>query len=408
MIIRHNSTSAKINNTLQKKNASLTKNIEKLSSGLRINGASDDAAGLAISEKMRAQIRGLNQASRNIQDGISFIQTAEGGMHEIHSMLQRMNELAVQAANGTNNQNDRSAIQQEVAQLKNEINRIARNTKFNGIKLLSKPLPEDKVYSGNYVATWVFSALPNELDRIGISDTTLMVHAMFEFAYPGNMTDTWVDTPIMSDIHSTLTALKSTFDALQAESIGHPSEQQAVKNTRMFIEGNMVIVVADKPIHASTSSGIAGELLTGSPAVLTIPGEDKSIENTIFLQIGSNTGNTLGLELSNVTTAAMGIADLDVTTAANATSAIGLLQNATSMISSERSRFGAYQNRLEHAMNHIGNYAENLSASESRIRDVDMAKEMMALTVNKILTQAGQSMLMQSKAMPEAILQLLN
>jgi flagellin len=250
--------------------------MEKLSSGLRINRAGDDAAGLAISEKMRGQIRGLDQASRNAQDGISLIQTAEGALNETHSILQRMRELAVQAANDTNVGEDRDQIGKEIAQLQAEIDRIADQTEFNTKKLLN----------------------------------------------------------------------------------------------------------------------------TNTEAA------------TIVFQVGANKDQIIQLDIGNMTAASLGVATgsviIDNTTSATAISkAITIINAAINKVSTERAKLGAYQNRLEHTINNLNTSSENLQAAESRIRDVDMAKEMMNYSKNNILQQAAQAMLAQANQQPQGVLQLL-
>jgi flagellin len=269
MRINHNIAALNTYRQLTMGTNAAAKSMEKLSSGLRINRAGDDAAGLAISEKMRGQIRGLEMAAKNAQDGISMIQTAEGALNETHAILQRMRELAVQAANDTNTTADRDEIQKEIDQLVNEIDRIGNTTEFNTQKLLS--------------------------------------------------------------------------------------------------------------------GGINGT----------------------YFQIGANNGQTITLSINDMRAAALGVDTLMVDTNANANSAITKIDAAISRVSSERSKLGAIQNRLEHTINNLGTAAENLTAAESRIRDVDMAREMMEFTKNNILTQAAQAMLAQANQLPQGVLQLL-
>ena len=259
-----------------------SKSLEKLSSGYRINRAGDDAAGLAISEKMRGQIRGLEMASKNAQDGISLIQTAEGALNETHAILQRMRELAVQSATDTNTDDDRAELQKEVEQLLEEIDRIANNTEFNTKKLLDGSFKD----------------------------------AVFQIGANAGQT---VELSI----------------------------------------GKM-----------DTAVGVSG---SGSGAV------------------------EAGLEISGI----------DISTQSGASAAITTIQTAINTVSSERAKLGALQNRLEHTINNLGTAAENLTASESRIRDVDMAKEIMEFTKNSILQQAAQAMLAQANMQPQGVLQLL-
>lgn len=283
MRIQHNISALNTHRNLTANNAQASKNLEKLSSGYKINRAGDDAAGLAISEKMRGQIRGLDMASKNAQDGISLIQTAEGALNETHAILQRMRELAVQSANDTNTTDDRSKLQDEVNQLAKEINRIANTTEFN---------------------------------------------------------------------------------------------------TKKLINGNL---------------------------------NDGGTDGKLVFHIGANKDQTMELKISALDAKTLQIADENDETAesisienqTDAENAITLFDNAIKTVSSERSKLGAVQNRLEHTINNLGTSSENLTAAESRIRDTDMAKEMMEFTKNNILMQAAQSMLAQANQQPQGVLQLL-
>ena len=292
MIINHNIPALNTYNRLVGNNTAVQKNMEKLASGLRINRAGDDAAGLAISEKMRAQIRGLEMATKNAQDGISLIQTAEGALQETHAILQRMRELAVQAANDTNNDVDRTEIQKEINQLIDEIDRIANQTEFNTKKLLN-----------------------------------------------GDLADTGVRFHIGAN------------------------------------EGQSI----ELKINSMTSDALGTGWNDGSvtDALSTLKVEDFS----------AGTGGVL--------------------TQADADAAITIINDAIEQVSAERSKLGAYQNRLEHTINNLSTSAENLTAAESRIRDADMAKEMMEFTKNNILAQAAQAMLAQANQLPQGVLQLL-
>ncbi len=269
MIINHNMNALNAHRNMAFNTGNAGKSMEKLSSGLRINRAGDDAAGLAISEKMRAQIRGLDQAARNSQDGISLIQTAEGALNETHSILQRMRELAVQASNDTNVTADRSAIQTEINQLASEVTRIAEKTTFNNQVLLSG----------------------------GLGD--------------------------------------------------------------------------------------------------------------LNIQTGANSGDITKITLSDMDAGSLTIDALDVSDNAKANAAITSVSAAISVVSTFRANLGAYQNRLEHTINNLNVNSENLTAAESRIRDVDMAKEMMIFSKNNILQQAAQAMLAQANQQPQGVLQLL-
>ncbi|BBN98238.1 flagellin [Sporolactobacillus terrae] len=269
MIINHNIASLNTLNALSKNENATQKSLAKLSSGFRINGAADDAAGLAISEKMRGQIRGLDMATKNSQDGISMLQTAEGALNETHAILQRMRELAVQSSSDTNVEDDRSALNDEFTALKSEIDRISTDTEFN----------TQKLFDG---------------------------------------TTTAVD-----------------------------------------------------------------------------------------FQVGANSGQTISYTFGTVDATSLTLDSSTVTDKASATSAIDALDDAIKSVSSTRSGLGATQNRLEHTINNLSTASENLTAAESRIRDVDMAKEMSSFTKNNILNQAAQAMLAQANQLPQGVLQLL-
>ncbi|MEF7566279.1 flagellin Hag [Bacillus infantis] len=304
MRINHNIAALNTHRQLNSAANAQSKSMEKLSSGLRINRAGDDAAGLAISEKMRGQIRGLDQASRNSQDGISLIQTAEGALNETHSILQRMRELAVQSSNDTNTSDDRAELQKEVDELAKEITRISNTTEFNTMKLVDG---SRDVANNAAIGT--------------AGDLTFQIGA--------NQGQT----------------MTLTVSAMDATSLG-------VHNT-----GNANNVSAN-------AAGTSGAAVT----------ED-------------------GINIS--------------TDAATATAAITTIDSAIAKVSAERSKLGANQNRLEHTINNLGTSSENLTAAESRIRDVDMAKEMMESTKNGILSQAAQAMLAQANQQPQGVLQLL-
>lgn len=295
MIINHNLMAMNTHRQLGINNTATSKSMEKLSSGFRINRAGDDAAGLAISEKMRGQIRGLKQAMRNAQDGISLIQTAEGALSETHAILQRMRELAVQAATDTNTMTDRKELQKEINQLLDEIDRIGNNTEFNTQKLLDGTYSAKKIHIG-------------------------------------------------------------------------ANEGQ-----------NMDITIGD--MRTDVLGAAAG---TGSGS-------------------GTSSGSISSLRVDDVDNATTG----GVLTQSGANAAITIINRAIEQVSAERSKLGAIQNRLEHTIANLGTSAENLQAAESRIRDLDMAEEIMAFTKNSILQQAATAMLAQANQQPQTVLQLL-
>lgn len=340
------------------------KSMERLSSGMRINRAGDDAAGLAISEKMRGQIRGLKQASRNAQDGISLIQTAEGNLNETHSILQRMRELAVQASNDTNDTIvDRKAIQDELDQLVGELDRIKDTAQFNTKKLLD-------------------GSLNSSIDNVG---TGLTVDAGF------------------SDIRIT-GAAAGTYSITVADD---------TKITVSDGTNSQTIDIGAAPTGFDTKEVTFGSM--GISLVVNSQIGDISADNdfdvvaggSISLMIGANEGENMTISISEMGAGALNIGSLTVDTAANAEAAVTAINEAINTVSAERSKLGAYQNRLEHTIANLGTSAENLQAAEARIRDLDMAEEIMSFTKNNILQQAATAMLAQANMAPQSVLQLL-
>lgn len=395
MIINHNVTALNTHRQLSINTASTSKNIEKLSSGLRINRAGDDAAGLAISEKMRGQIRGLDMASKNAQDGISLIQTAEGALNETHSILQRMRELSVQSASDTNTASDRQELQKEVQQLKDEVDRIANNTEFNTKKLLNGDL-SSKTYKDESAA---IASKTGDFD-VKITDATLA---------DGDPTSAAVVT---SDDTFTVkvTAYNASTDTysytITPESTGVESAATA------FAAGG---AATDAVGTAATMGGLTVTMDTtkikvGDSFTLVTRKEQNSTggaTNELNFQIGSNSNQTIGVGVESMKTADLHINNVNISTQAGATAAISTLDDAIKNVSAERAKLGAVQNRLEHTINNLGTSSENLTAAESRVRDVDMAKEMMEQTKNNILAQAAQAMLAQANQQPQGVLQLL-
>ncbi|WP_442857595.1 flagellin N-terminal helical domain-containing protein [Bacillus sp. mrc49] len=394
--------------------------MEKLASGMRINRAGDDAAGLAISEKMRGQIRGLDQASRNSQDAISLIQTAEGALNETTDILQRMRELATQASTDTNTTNDRGEIQKEMDSLTSEINRIGNTTEFNTQKLLngakdSKTVaqaatPAAAAVQGSVTSTGTLSTTNG--DTVTVDGKTFTVAAADDAA-AGEFTD---------------------LDGLVA-AIGADADLSA-KYTASNDSGQLKLVqkTGSESATAATIGGNAGlsvdaaETVAGSKAVAA----KEAVEAGAGLQfqIGANENQSLTLEIGDMRASALGLtgtgagftatsnvsngtdstgveSGLDVSNAKNASAAITKIQSAIDTVSAERSKLGANQNRLEHTINNLGTSSENLTAAESRVRDTDMAKTMMEQTKNSILAQASQAMLAQANSAPQGVLQLL-
>ena len=574
MIINHNMASLNTYNKLSTNNANSANSLAKLSSGLRINKAGDDAAGLAISEKMRGQIRGLDQAVRNSQDGISMIQTAEGGLSETHNILQRMRELATQASNDTNVGVDRGEIQKEINQLSSEINRIGNTTEFNTQSLLkgdgkanlaksglvSTPLSDagtDVVHT-QATATITLSAAAVDTDAIAIDLNGITLTATFvandttkadSAAY--NVTSSAADINIagtadknnagdglanafqaMIDANETLkgnytatsdaagvvtiTAVKggtfdgaagniSTFDATGAATPGNFVGDTATAGvgtttastaatealdltavtdstkatalvgkgftvngqqvefydaTKGAYTGNAIGVNISDAINATANTEdvladvVASQLsnkvegiiatddgagtvtlstkATGTTATLDITDGGVQEEFKATFQVGANKGQSFTMDINDMRASALKLtgkvgdagfstvnnvtdgtsstvkeAALDVSSHTSATAAIKVINDAIETVSAERSKLGAFQNRLEHTISNLGTSSENLTAAESRVRDVDMAKEMMNFQKNNILSQAAQAMLAQANQAPQGVLQLL-
>ena len=490
MRIQHNIAALNSYRNLTGNNNAVAKNLEKLSSGYRINRAGDDAAGLAISEKMRAQITGLNTAQKNAQDGVSLVQTAEGALTEVHSMLNRMVELADQSANGTyDNEVDRANLQKEIASLKDEIDRIADSTNFNGINLLDGSLSAAKLdvksasIAGNPITPTVNAATGTtstlfvaKADAAGTKQTLTVEYAdesgtlhEVEVEYTSDTDAEKNDAAILGalqkselasvfDIKSdtrgnfTLTSkvggengakltgistTDTTLDAVKAGAVTKgKNETVTLTNGAQNIAAGDTIVLNGKTYEfvANTSSKPKTEgataIVVGVDDDTTIANLNTALENAgvkatkaganlvlsatkdgaaLTLQIGdtSEDFNQMNVSVGDMHTAALGIADIDISTQAGAKAAVDKIKSAINSVSSTRGDLGAIQNRLEHTINNLSVTAENMTAAESRIRDVDMANEMMAYTKNNILVQSSQAMLAQANQLPQGVLQLL-
>jgi flagellin len=430
MIINHNMNALNAHRQMSGNTATAGKSMEKLSSGLRINRAGDDAAGLAISEKMRGQIRGLDQAARNGQDGISMIQTAEGALNETHSILQRMRELSVQSSNDTNTTTDRLEIQKEVDQLAQEIGRIGNTTEFNTQKLL------DGTFSGNFH----IGANENQNLNLDITDMrafTLGVSGKAEIENAGTYTatatlpgDTLKDGTY-SVVEKTTGAYElqnssGTVVAKSADGLNYTmqaADGSAGDDTLVFtqkVTSGSVLVKTDAS-GTTTYKGTAQFDNTGLEAGnYTYKAADKTLldsngEVVAVSADGIAFKSAVDGASTTVFTATIALTDgdnvkvggINISDQKSANSAITTINNALEKVSTERSKLGAYQNRLEHTINNLGTSSENLTAAESRIRDVDMAKEMMNFSKNNILSQAAQAMLAQANQQPQGVLQLL-
>jgi flagellin len=369
----------------------LSKSLERLSSGFRINRAADDAAGLAISEKLRAQVRGLAQAIRNAQDGISMIQTAEGALNEVHSMLQRMRELALQAANDTLSSEDRAAINREIQQLRAEIDNVSQRTTFNGKKLLDGTLAVTVSETSQIKTGAPFSSGGDTVSIVSVDVSGAV----------GDATYTLEATVSGGNVTFTLkrTVASTTF----SESVSGFGDlgPNAEINLAFATMGVTIRVRGDD--NGVTAANLAGALNNKN---LVTQGQP------INLQVGPADRDFIGVSFERVDVHGLGLSTAlnsfnTSQTVANAHALVRALDSALSTVSEKRGKFGAVQNRLEHTVASLGVAQENMSAAESRIRDVDMAQEMVQFTRNQILLQAGTAMLAQANAAPQVVLQLL-
>ncbi|SHF37299.1 flagellin [Caloramator proteoclasticus] len=392
MIINHNLNAMNAHRQLGINTVNAGKSMEKLSSGLRINRAGDDAAGLAISEKMRGQIRGLDQAARNAQDGISLIQTAEGALNETHSILQRMRELAVQASNDTNVTVDRDAIQTEMNQLAREVNRIADTTQFNTQDLLK----------GSFSANLQIGANENQYLNIDIKDmratgavlniaTNAVTDASVKEVAVVNKnndvitgsTDITVSNTISRDMDIKVKVLTAP-DGLSDNGLFEVTVNGVTK--KFAADSN------DTDSKLTIDGSQFGDLFGSGESIVINAQDDWTADDEYNIKIEGKKDDITGPNVSTYN---------------DAKAAITRIDNAINKVSEERSKLGAYQNRLEHTINNLGTSSENLTAAESRVRDVDMAKEMMTFSKNNILAQAAQAMLAQANQQPQGVLQLL-
>lgn len=408
MRINHNIAALNTYRQLSGNTSATSKSLEKLSSGLRINRAGDDAAGLAISEKMRGQIRGLDQASRNASDGISLIQTAEGALNETHSILQRMRELAVQASNDTNTAEDRKNIQDEMDELNKEIDRIAETTQFNTKNLLDGSMGINKDATANINANDAIkegSALA-DADTL-LTDLTDKDGNSLGVAIGDKIEVSYVKNGVTITSGLTVGASSDLADLLGKIASGTASYTGGVKMTaanegfEAAIYGITITVKDDKGV---TKAGATNALSSFSE---TQAAADTRADGRATFHIGANTNQNMQLSIENMSASALGVKGLKIGNQGQANVAIKVIDAATQKVSAQRSSLGAIQNRLEHTINNLGTSSENLTAAESRIRDVDMAKEMMEFTKNNILSQASQAMLAQANQQPQGVLQLL-
>lgn len=393
MIINNNMMSMNAHRSMGVNAGGMGKSTEKLSTGQRVNRAADDAAGLYISEKMRSQIRGLNQASRNAQDGVSAVQTAEGALDEVHSMLQRMRELTVQAGNDTNQDEDRKAIQQEINQLSSEIQDISVKTEFNKQKLLDGKFKDKKLQVG-----------ANESQTLGISIEEMSAEnlklgkkaTVQEDGAKSSWTSSqdWVDLDSFYEFEVTINGRTKRISMDGATNKNKTHAMNAINDAFgeavATLDGNKIKITAAKEENGSvTVKAISDKAAKGLKVAQGIDAGSANVAGKDRVKIGDFKAN------------------VDVMSSENVEKALSTIDEAIKKVSKQRSDLGAIQNRLEHSIKNLDNAAENTQSSESRIRDTDMAKEMSKFTKNNILTQASQAMLAQANQLPQQVLQLL-
>ena len=434
MVVQHNMQAANANRMLNITTSAQSKSTEKLSSGYKINRAADDAAGLSISEKMRKQIRGLDQASTNAQDGISCVQTAEGALTEVHSMLQRMNELSVQAGNGTMSQDDRQNIQDELDQLVTEIDRVSETTKFNETYLLKgdgetngnkRAFAADDVIGkidGITVAAKGATAatLTDNADiKLGTVQVESSDDANFTIADDAAQALAEKVTKITSDGTNATVTLRDgttvtdtkgnikTKYGIEAKAAGSATISKTLKaeTADATITGTYTGNLDDKAVGATVNAKLAISA-TGTSA---LSNDTKAL--VLSFQVGAETSkeNKIDVTMESMSAKSIGVKGIKVTgkDSTNADVAVNTVSAAIKKVSSQRSALGAVQNRLEHTINNLDNVVENTETAESRIRDTDMAKEMVNYSKNNILAQAGQSMLAQANQSNQGVLSLL-
>ena len=386
MRINHNLSALNAWRQISLTNSNMSKTLEKLSSGLRINRAADDAAGLAISEKMRGQIKGLDMARKNAQDAISLIQTAEGALNEVHSILQRMRELAVQAASDTNTDVDRENIQAEIEQLRQEIDRIARSTEFNTKKLLNGNLESFRANAeANIVNGGIIDLTINTLNQNAKEGTYLVEVGQFRGS-PTSALDVRITLVTTSSVYSTIvTSFAQGYVLVGGVTLRWDSTVLSISNYNGLPSGEVI-----------------------DAAVARIEGKYTGSDYLVF-QIGANEGANMigGIDAVDSKNLGLNTSLIDVTSQDGAERVISLIDAAIDKVSGIRSKLGAMQNRLEHTIANLGVSSENLTSSESRIRDADMAKQNMFFTKQQILIQSGMAMLAQANTLPQNILQLL-
>lgn len=398
MVVRTNTMANNAFRQLGLNNSQVSKSLEKLSSGYRINRAGDDAAGLAISERMKAQIKGLDSASSNSQDGISLVQTAEGALNEVHDMLNRMTELATKASNGVYTETQRGNYADEVKELQDEIDRIADSTNFNSLNLLDGTMDgvarvSTSVTGGTNCGNFSFSVESGDMTGIAVKfecAAAASSNTGVNAAWSGST----LTITVTSDKTNGYTLTQKDLDkAISAAfSSGVPS---GLNKDDFSVTLSGEVKFASAATQTTLCSGVT-TVATGEALTLQV-GDTADAYNQLKVNIGNMHAKALGVDKDSI----------DITSQTGARAAIDVINNAIDTVSKTRSGLGAIQNRLEHTINNLDTTSENLTSANSRIRDTDMAKEMMNYTKTNVLVQSAQAMLAQANQQPQAILQLL-
>lgn len=378
MRINYNVSAMLTNNALANNDNLLAKSLERLSSGLKINHAKDNPSGLAMAKRMNAQIEGLSVANQNAGDGISIIETADGAMSEIAEMLQRMNELAVKASNGTLSDEDRASVQAEISELKDEIERVSDTTEFNGQRLLNGEFELKGYVSGN------LEVKVSEYSKDVATGTYTIQEIVIDEVTPGSGQYTVTNIDLGSEFPSGITT------------------EMNEKLLNMKGANGFEMTLDLSAVDFSTVPKTITSTVPGEPIQIDVTGI-----GAMRLQIGANEGQVLAVEIPSVSLRNMGIENINVSTREDSLNAMDSISGAIQYVSLVRGRLGAYQNRLESTTNSLDITSENMTAAYSRIMDVDMAEEMTEYTTNQVLTQAGTSMLAQANERPSQVLQLL-
>ena len=432
MVVQHNISAMNANRNLGITLGSLSKSTEKLSSGYKINRAGDNAAGLAISEKMRGQIRGLDQASTNAQDGISLIQTAEGALQESQNIIQRMRELAVQSASDTNTDDDREQIQQEIEQLTNEVDRIANTSEFNTKKLLDGSqagAKSFKVGTAGVEGTFTNGVVTAVAMKDSVAKTVAINDVIrIEFTKDGSNAKTLGTGYNIATLNGASVSYASGTITIGSARYSDPASTLKTKDASTSPAKTSITITI-----SNYSNIKAGDVITINLQKAELTSPQKTGKEALRLQIGANGGQEMEVSIASMKAKDLGITQtsstrtltnssdktvsksnsayfgnaLDVTSQSGASLAIEAYDNAIQKVSKERAKLGAIQNRLEHTINNLDTSSENLQSAESGIRDTDMASEMTQYSKNSILQQAGQSMLAQANQSTQGVLSLL-